>query len=150
MKFQRQLKILELIEQYPIETQEELSDKLKESGFDVTQATVSRDVKELRLIKTLTENGTYRYASSTKEATASISSKFRVIFKESVVSVDCANNMIVVKTLAGMAQAAAASVDAMNWSEVVGTLAGDDTIFIVLRSADSAGTLTEQLNKMLK
>ena len=150
MKFQRQFKILELIEKNEIETQEDLLGKLRENGYDVTQATVSRDIKELRLVKILTEAGTYKYASSTKETVADSSSKFRIIFKESVVKVDCAGYIAVVKTLSGMAQAAAASIDAMSWSEVVGTLAGDDTIFVLLRNSDAAINFTSELNKMLK
>lgn len=150
MKFQRQFKILELIENYKIETQDDLQEKLKEHGFDVTQATISRDIKELRLVKTLTDEGTYKYASSAKETVSDSSSKFRIIFKESVVKVDCAGYITVIKTLPGMAQAAAASIDAMSWAEVVGTLAGDDTIFILLRSNDAALNFTAELNKMLK
>jgi transcriptional regulator of arginine metabolism len=150
MKFQRQLKILELIEKNPIETQDELSERLKSSGFDVTQATVSRDIKELRLVKILTESGRYRYAASTKETLSNISSKFRIIFKESVISVVCANNIVVIKTLAGMAHAAASAVDTMSWSDVIGSLAGDDTIFIIVRDEEGAVNLTEELNKMLR
>ncbi len=150
MKFQRQLKILELIEKFSMETQEELSDKLRENGFAVTQATVSRDIKELRLIKVLTEEGRYRYAVSSKGSAASVSSKFRIIFKESVVSVDCAGNIVCVRTLAGMAHAAASAVDAMSLTDFVGCLAGDDTIFILLRSESSAVVIAQELNKMLK
>lgn len=150
MKFQRQFKILELIENYEIETQDDLLGRLRENGFDVTQATISRDIKELRLLKILTEAGTYKYASSTKETVSDISSKFRIIFRESVIKVDCAGNIAVIKTLSGMAQAAAASIDAMNWTEVVGTLAGDDTIFVILRSNDAAFNFTAELNKMLR
>ncbi len=151
MKFQRQLKILELIEKECIETQEELSERLKQTiGVDVTQATVSRDIKELRLVKVLNEDGTYHYTSSAKEGSANISSKFRIIFKESVIGVQYANNIIVVKTLAGMAQAAAAAIDGMNWPEIVGSLAGDDTIFLVLMNEATAASLTEELSKMLK
>ena len=150
MKFQRQLKILEQIDKYAIETQEELSEKLRESGIEVTQATVSRDIKELRLVKLLTENGSYRYASSTKEASATVSSKFRIIFKESVISVEGAGNIVVVKTLSGMANAAAAAIDAMRFSDMVGTLAGDDTIFIIARTPDACEYLVQELNKMLK
>jgi transcriptional regulator of arginine metabolism len=151
VKFQRQLKILELIEKECIETQEELSERLKQTiGVDVTQATVSRDIKELRLVKVLNEDGTYHYTSSAKEGSANISSKFRIIFKESVIGVQYANNIIVDKTLAGMAQAAAAAIDGMNWPEIVGSLAGDDTIFLVLMNEATAASLTEELSKMLK
>ena len=150
MKFHRQFKILELIEGYEIETQEDLQAKLKLNGFDVTQATVSRDIKELRLVKTLTNEGKYKYASSVREQSGNVSTKFRVIFKESVTRVDSSGNIAVIKTLSGMAQAAAAAIDAMSWIDVVGSLAGDDTIFVILRSGESAVEFTQELNKMLK
>lgn len=150
MKFQRQLKVLELIEQNEIETQEELSERLREKGFDVTQATVSRDIKELRLIKILTDEGRYKYASGARESSGNVSSKFRIIFRESVLSVDWANNIVSVKTLPGMAHAAAMAIDAMSWSDFVGSLAGDDTIFVLMRSEQAAVNLSQELNKMLK
>ncbi|MGI6030453.1 MAG: arginine repressor [Eubacteriales bacterium] len=150
MKFLRHLKILELVEKYVIETQEELSDKLRENGFDVTQATVSRDIKELRLVKILTQDGRYRYAASAKEADTNLSAKFRVIFKESVQSVDYANNIMCIRTLPGMGAAAASGIDAMQWSDFVGSIAGDDTVFVLLKSEEAAIRLTAEFNKMLK
>jgi len=150
MKFQRQLKILELIEKSPIETQEELSEKLKNLGFDVTQATVSRDIKELRLVKTLSSDGKYRYTSANKETAADVLTKFRIIFKESVLKVDYASNIVVIKTMSGMAHAAAEAVDNMTALEIVGSLAGDNTIFIVARSDEGALRLAEEFNRMLK
>lgn len=150
MKFQRQLKILEIIEQYSVETQEELSEKLREKGFDVTQATVSRDIKELRLVKILSDNGVYKYAPSSHETLPNISTKFRIIFKESVVSVDCANNIVSVKTLPGMAHAAAMAIDALSWQDFVGSLAGDDTIFVLMRNEKAALDLHGELRKMLR
>lgn len=150
MKFLRHLKILELVEKNIIETQEELSDRLRANGFEVTQATVSRDIKELRLVKILTQDGHYRYAASTKEADSNLSSKFRIIFKESVTSVDYANNIVCIKTLPGMGQAAASGVDSMSPSECVGCIAGDDTIFVLMKSQEAAIELTEEFNKMMK
>lgn len=150
MKVQRQSKILELIDQYAIETQEELSDKLRACGFEVTQATVSRDIKELRLVKILSEKGGYRYALSVPETVAGIANKFRIIFHESVTKVDNAMNFVCIRTLPGMAHAAAAAVDAMNWNGVVGTLAGDDTIFIMMKSEEKATEICAEFNRMLQ
>ncbi|MDK2798689.1 MAG: transcriptional regulator of arginine metabolism [Clostridiales bacterium] len=149
MKYDRHSKILEIIETNIIETQEELAEKLKENGIDVTQATVSRDIKELRLIKVLAENGKYKYAAI-NTPDANISGKLRTIFAESVINIDYALNIIVIKTLSGMAQAAAAAIDAMNWSEIVGSIAGDDTIMVVTRSEKNAYVLAEKFKKMIK
>jgi transcriptional regulator of arginine metabolism len=132
-----------------IETQEELADKLKQSGIDVTQATVSRDIKELRLIKVLAENGRYKYASINASDT-NITGKLRTIFTESVTHIDYSINIIVIKTLAGMAQAAASSIDAMNWPEIIGSIAGDDTIMVITRSEKNSKELTDKFRKMLK
>ncbi|HOQ07510.1 MAG TPA: arginine repressor [Clostridiales bacterium] len=148
MKYSRHAKILELIEKYPIETQEELAEKLREHGMDVTQATVSRDIKELRLIKVMSDDGTYRYASITRSEN-NISNKLLTVFTESFVSCDYANNIVVVKTLPGMAQAAASAVDALKWPEIVGTIAGDDTIMIVCRAEKIAEELVSKFNRMI-
>jgi len=148
MKYTRHAKILELIEKYPIETQEELAEKLREHGMDVTQATVSRDIKELRLIKVMSDDGTYRYASITRSE-SNISNKLLTVFTESFVSCDYANNIVVVKTLPGMAQAAASAVDALRWPEIVGTIAGDDTIMIVCRAEKIAEELVSKFNRMI-
>ena len=137
MKKQRQKKILELIAQYNIETQDGLIEKLREVGFDVTQATASRDIRELNLVKVSADGNTYNYAESPKDD-MKISVKYRNILKETLVSIDYACNSIVLKTYSGMAQAAAAAVDNMGWSEIVGSVAGDDTIIIVMRSDESA------------
>jgi transcriptional regulator of arginine metabolism len=148
MKYSRHAKILELIEQYHIETQEELAEKLREHGMDVTQATVSRDIKELRLIKAMADNGSYRYASISRND-GNISNKLLTVLNESFVSCDYANNIVVVKTLPGMAQAAASAVDALKWSEIVGTIAGDDTIMIVCRAERIAEELVSKFNRMI-
>jgi transcriptional regulator of arginine metabolism len=149
MKYNRHAKILELIEKYQIETQEELADKLKEHGMDVTQATVSRDIKELRLTKVMVDDNHYKYASIT-HSESSITNKLLTIFTESFVSCDYANNIVVVKTLPGMAQASASAVDMLKWPEIVGTIAGDDTIMIVCRAEIIAEEIANKLSKMTK
>jgi transcriptional regulator of arginine metabolism len=149
MKYSRHAKILEIIDKSTIETQEEIAEKLKESGMDVTQATVSRDIKELRLIKVMTEDGRYKYASFTKTDNF-VSNKLLTIFIESFVSSDYADNMVVVKTLPGMAQASASAIDSLKWPEIVGTIAGDDTIMIVCRAEKIAEELVNKFNRMAK
>ncbi len=149
MKYSRHAKILELIEKYQIETQEELADKLKECGMDVTQATISRDIKELRLIKVMLDDEHYRYAP-VSHTEGSITNKLLTIFTESFVRCDYANNIVVVRTLPGMAQASASAVDALKWPEIVGTIAGDDTILIVCRAELIAEELVNKLSKMIK
>ena len=149
MKYNRQAKILEIIENNVIETQEEIAEKLKELGMDITQATISRDIKELRLIKVMSEDGRYRYAPFTKSENT-ISNKLLTIFSESFVSSDYANNIVVVKTLPGMAQAAGAAIDSLKWPEIVGTIAGDDTIMIVCRAEKIAEGLADKFNKIAK
>jgi transcriptional regulator of arginine metabolism len=149
MKYNRHARILEIIEKNIIETQEELAEKLKLLGMDVTQATVSRDIKELRLIKVMSEDGRYRYAPfSQREST--ISNKLLMVLNQSYVSSDYANNIVIVKTLPGMAQAAASAVDSQSWTEVLGTIAGDDTIMIICRAEKIAEELVNKFNKMIK
>ena len=149
MKARRHAKILELIGGRPIETQEELLSLLRESGFPVTQATVSRDIKELRLVKTLTSDGKYHYTSHTEAPKSEMSDKFMLIFSQSVKEIDSAGNMLVIKCYTGMANAACASLDTLHWNGVVGTLAGDDTIFMVMRDDHNARELVMQLRKMM-
>ena len=148
MKTKRHSKILELISERDINTQEELLVYLKDAGFDVTQATVSRDIKELRLVKTMVSDGKYRYASSVSDSNADIGTKYAV-FSQSTKSVDCAGNMVVVKCFNGMANAACAVLDAMNHEGVVGTLAGDDTIFVLMRDEKSATTLVGKIKELI-
>lgn len=148
MKIRRHGKILELISKYPIDTQEELLNKLKKEGYNVTQATVSRDIKELRLLKTLVDDGSYRYTIGSKDIT-DLKPNFDRLFSRSVSSVDYSENMIVIKTLAGMAQAVCAAFDSMEFDTVVGTLAGEDTIFIVMRTKDLAIDMVSELKKYL-
>jgi transcriptional regulator of arginine metabolism len=149
MKYSRHAKILELIDKYNIETQEELADKLKEVGMDITQATVSRDIKELRLIKVMTEDEHYRYAPIF-QTEGTITNRLLTIFTESFVSCDYANNIVVVKTLPGMAQASASAMDSLKWIDIIGTIAGDDTIMIVCRAEKIAEELVNKLNRMIK
>lgn len=149
MKYNRHSKILEIIENNIIDTQEELVERLKKMGMDVTQATVSRDIKELRLTKVLTDDGRYKYASITQSENT-ISNKLLKVFTESYVSGDYANNIAVIKTLPGMAQAAASAVDSMKWAEIIGTIAGDDTILVVCRAEQIAEKFIERINRMTR
>ena len=148
MKKRRHKLILELIEQFDIGTQEELLAMLRDRGYDVTQATVSRDVKELRLLKTLGSNGVYKY-SVEKAKDNGYTGMFDALFQSAMTKVDYAGNICVIKCSPGLAGAACATIDAMNVSEVVGTIAGDDTIFIITDGEESAELLAKELNKML-
>lgn len=147
MKYKRQKKILELIAEYDIETQDDLIERLRESGYDVTQATVSRDIRELKLVKTAMPDRRYRYEVAQYEG-IEISTKYRNIIKETVIKVDYVGNTVVLRTYTGMAQAAAAAVDGMGWDEIVGTLAGDDTIFILMRDAAAAIGFAEKVSQI--
>ena len=140
MKYRRHNRIIEIIGAYNIEKQDELIEKLKDSGFDVTQATISRDIKELGLVKVSTKENKYKYAvpSISAQENMRISAKYRNIIRETIIKVDCAENLAVLKTYSGMAQAAAAAIDGMDWSEIVGSIAGDDTILVILRSHERA------------
>ena len=140
MKSSRHTKILELVSEYDITTQE--------AGFKVTQATVSRDIKELRLIKRLSADGKYRYTTNAKNALDN-QATFESLFASSALSVESAENIAVVKTMSGMAQAVCAALDNINYNNVIGTIAGDDTIFIVVRSKYDAVYLADELRKML-
>lgn len=148
MKTKRHSKILELISEKDIATQEDLLIYLREDGFDVTQATVSRDIKELRLVKTMVSDGKYRYSQAASDANADVSTKFAV-FNQSAKSVAYANNMVVIKCYTGMANAACAVLDAMNHEGVVGTLAGDDTIFVLMHDEKAAVALVENIKKLI-
>ncbi len=151
MKFQRQAKILDLIDRLEIETQEELTDQLRGFGYNTTQATVSRDIKELHLIKTLSaETGKYKYAVAASGPADSFTNRLRNIFRECVTEINAAQNMVVIKTLPGLGQAAAMAIDAMRATEVVGTLGGDDTVFAVMKDNESAARFCEQAKDILK
>lgn len=149
MKYNRHAKILEIIDNNVIETQEELADKLKDQGMDVTQATVSRDIKDLRLIKVMSSDGRYRYATFSQTENQ-VSTRLTTILNEAYVSSDYANNIVVVKTLSGMAQAAASSIDSLKWQEILGSIAGDDTLIIVCRAEKIAEEIVNKFNKMIK
>lgn len=148
MKKRRHKVILDLIEQYDIGTQDELLVFLRDKGFDVTQATVSRDVKELRLLKTLGSNGVYKYTTE-KTVDSGYSGMFDALFQSAMTKVDYAGNICVIKCSPGLAGAACATIDAMNVHEVVGTIAGDDTIFMLCRTSDEAQGVAEALNRMI-
>ena len=149
MKASRHAKILELIADEAIDTQEGLLEHLKSCGFDVTQATVSRDIRELGIHKVRSDNGRYRYVSMRIKQGANMSGKFAMIFSESVRSIDYAQNIVVIKCYTGMANAACATFDAAEFGDVVGTLSGDDTFIVVARSIESAAQITERLKKLI-
>jgi transcriptional regulator of arginine metabolism len=148
MKSQRQSKILELISQQDIETQEQLLGALERSGFHSTQATISRDIKELRIVKELSSTGTYRYTVQQNES-ATFFSRLNNIFHECVIKLDYAQNIVVIKTLPGLASAACSAVDGMDITYVVGTIAGDDTGLIVMRDAEYAREFCEELRGII-
>jgi transcriptional regulator of arginine metabolism len=150
MKTERQAKLIEIVADESIETQEELSARLRDLGFDSTQATVSRDIKELRLVKVPAGSGRYRYNLPAAEKTTSLDGRLRTIFRESVISFQPAQNIVVVKTLPGAAMAAAAAVDAMNLSEMLGSLAGDDTAFLAFGDTVRARSFCERVKTMLE
>ena len=146
MKSSRHEKILEIINRQPIETQDELLEALSREGCKVTQATISRDIKDLRLVKTLGSDGRYRYTAS-QDNSVDIRSSFSHLLITSVLSIDRAQNIVVVKTLGGMANALCAALDSMGNHAIVGTLAGDDTIFIACRENDDASQLMAYLKQ---
>ena len=149
MKTQRQAKIMEIVSSRDVETQEQLLEALQEAGFCSTQATISRDIKELRIVKELTKFGTYRYTSSTKEVAGSFSARLNAIFRESVTGFDFSQNIVVVHTIPGLATAAATAVDSMELSFVLGTVGGDDTVIIVMRDMDAAAAFCTELKELL-
>ena len=149
MKTKRQAKIMEIISNKNVETQEQLLQELQSAGFRSTQATISRDIKELRIIKELTSFGTYRYTTTSGEATGTFSSKLNTIFRECITNFDYAQNMVVIRTLPGLASAAASAIDAMGMSVVVGTIAGDDTVFIVMRDNNAAASFCGEIQNLL-
>jgi len=150
MKSQRQAKIVEIISNTDVETQEQLLQALVEAGFNSTQATISRDIKEMRIVKELTSLGTYRYSVPEKDAAPALSDRLNNIFRECLVSVDYAENLVVIHTLPGMASAAASALDAMHSSAVLGTLAGDDTVMIVMREGHAAAAFTGEIKSVIR
>lgn len=148
MKSARHNLILEIIESKDIETQEELAEELKSRGVKVTQATVSRDIKELRLLKVLSEHGGYKYAT-VERAEKGMNDRFIRILAESIVNIEYVNNLIVITTLSASANAACEAIDSMKWSEVMGTIAGDNTLLIITRSNEAVETLMGRFNSLL-
>lgn len=148
MKIARHSKIIELIHRYDIETQEELASKLNEEGFEVTQATVSRDIRELKLTKLAMDGGKQKYIILQNQD-SQINDKYLRVLKEGYLSVDRAENILVVKTVSGMAMAVAAALDSMNWSEIVGCIAGDDTIMAAIRTKEDALIVMDKIRKIV-
>ena len=149
MKTKRQAKMLELIRKHEIETQEELSDYLQKEGYQVTQATVSRDIRELKLTKVAMSNGRQKYAALIDNS-EDLSEKYIRVFRDGFVSMDMAQNILVIKTVSGMAMAVAAAIDAMHLHEIVGCIAGDDTIMCAVRSVDDTIEVIGRLRKLVE
>lgn len=149
MKVARQVKIIEIIKNNLIETQEDLAQALKDTGFAVTQATISRDIKELKLIKITSKVGIQHYAPL-KDISTIYNERVTAVFRESVLTVDYVENNIVLRTLPAMAQAAALAIDGLEWSEVVGTIAGDDTIFVLIRDRELVPEIVGKFKKLMK
>ncbi len=149
MKSQRQAKIVEIITTRNVETQEQLLEALSQEGMRTTQATISRDIKELRIVKELTSLGTYRYTVAQGDAPGTFSARLNTIFRECVTGFDYAQNIIVIRTLPGLASAAGSAIDAMNMSIVVGTLAGDDTVMVVMRDNNTAAAFCGEIKSLL-
>lgn len=149
MKNQRQAKIMEIIANRNVETQEQLLQELQNAGFRSTQATISRDIKELRIVKELTSFGTYRYTTATGEVGGGFTGKLNTIFRECITGFDYAQNIVVIHTMPGLASAAGSAIDGMKMSVVVGTLAGDDTVFIVMRDSNAAAAFCGEIRNLM-
>ncbi len=149
MKNARQEKIVELITLYEIETQEELASYLEQEGFHVTQATISRDIRELKLTKLTAADGKQKYTLMQSHAPG-MNDKYLRVLKDGFVSMDMAQNILVVKTVSGMAMAVAAAIDAMHWTEVAGCIAGDDTIMCAIRSTDDTLRVMDKIQKIVR
>ena len=149
MKKNRHGKLIEIIQNYDVETQEELAAKLREAGFAVTQATVSRDIRELKLTKVPTTGGTQKYVILTQDD-GHMEDKYIRVLRDGFISMDMAQNILVMKTVSGMAMAVATALDAMKFQEIVGCIAGDDTIFLAVRTVEETQELTEKLHSLIK
>ncbi|MDD5938683.1 MAG: arginine repressor [Clostridiales bacterium] len=149
MKGKRQQEILEIVAQRDIETQEQLLEELKARGVTTTQATISRDIKQLHLVKELTPGGIYKYSVSQKKIELNFAGRLRTIFREGVTSFDVAQNIVVLKTMPGLASAAGAAIDGMDIPELVGSLAGDDTAILIMRTNEAAEEFCEEMREML-
>ncbi len=150
MKNERQAKILEIIKAEPIETQEQLQQALCDMGIVCTQATISRDIKQLHLIKEPIGQGKYRYAISIQRKRLNIADKLRTIFRESIISVDYAQNIVVLKTMSGLASAAATALDSMRIAGLMGSLAGSDTVLLIVRDTEAARELCAEITELMK
>ncbi|AKA70187.1 arginine repressor [Clostridium scatologenes] len=148
MKVTRHAKILEIISSKNIETQESLAEELKISGMDVTQATVSRDIRELKLIKVLGDNGNYKYATRVHTENF-LSDKLMNIFSQTAISAENVDNFIIIKTISGSANAAAEAIDSLNFHGIVGTIAGNNTILILARDTDKAKSIIQDMKKII-
>ncbi len=148
MKTRRQALILSIIREKAIETQEELGETLKEEGVKVTQATLSRDIKELGLIKVPTPDGHYRYSLPTDRSFSDVVERAELMFKNSVTSIDYSENLIIIKTTTGTAQGVAAALDDLDWKEVMGTIAGDDSILVIVRKKQQVEKILDCLYKL--
>ena len=148
MKVNRHVKIVELVNKYDIETQEELADRLKQEGFQITQATVSRDIRDLKLTKVPTDDGKQKYVVL-KATENALRDKYIRIMKDGFVSMDKAMNILVIKTVSGMAMAVGAAIDEMRWNEVVGCIAGDDTVMCAIRTIEDTNSVMEKIRKIV-
>ena len=148
MKVNRHVKIVELVNKYDIETQEELADRLREEGFQITQATISRDIRDLKLTKVATDDGRQKYVVL-KATENALRDKYIRILKDGFVSMDMAMNILVIKTVSGMAMAVAAAIDEMRWNEVVGCIAGDDTIMCAIRTMEDTAVVMDKIRKIV-
>lgn len=150
MKLSRHTKILDLISEYNIDTQEELAKRLSESGYNVTQATVSRDIKDLKLVKVLSDDGVHKYVQGGNRESNATEKNFRSILANSVITIESAINIVVIKTHAGMAQAVGFIVDSLGFDEVIGCVAGDDTLLCVTKTEKNASFLVEKIRLMIQ
>ncbi|GCD09464.1 arginine repressor [Clostridium tagluense] len=148
MKIARHAKIIEIIQVKEVETQEQLAEELRSKGFDITQATVSRDIKELKLIKVMNSHGTHKYATTSPEDSF-LSNKLVNIFCQTVIYVDNVDKFIVLKTISGAAPAAAEALDSLKFNGIVGTLAGDNTVFILARNEEDTKVIVQKIKKMI-
>ena len=148
MKSQRQAKIMEIISSMNVQTQEQLLNELQNAGYNCTQATISRDIKEMRIVKELTSMGTYRYVSTGSEISGTFTARLNTIFKECVVAADYAQNLVVIHTLPGLASAAASAIDSMKTGAVLGSLAGDDTVMVIMRDNNSAAAFCAEVKNL--
>ncbi|MBQ4264204.1 MAG: arginine repressor [Clostridia bacterium] len=149
MKAKRQALIREIVEAQSIQTQEELAEALRTHGMMVTQATVSRDIREMHLLKVLAEDGSYRYATMEKNESG-VSDRLIRMLSDSVVEMNCANNLIVIRTLPGSAHVAAEAIDSLKWPEVLGTIAGDNTILVIVRSNEEVEAVVRRFRSIVK